>query len=202
MRGMRRKNMSKIGYARVSTRGLNLNSQIDVLDEYGCDRIFSEKVSGKKYKRTELDKCLDYLREGDTLVITKLDRLGRTTKQLIELSQYLDGKNIELAIIDMNINTEDAMGKMFFTMMGAFAELEANLLSERTKKSLASARSRGKLGGRPKTSKDKAEMIISLYDSKKYTINEIIRMTGVSRGTIYNVINSKSNIEIEKNLSK
>lgn len=194
--------MSKIGYARVSTRGLNLNSQIDVLDEYGCDRIFSEKVSGKKYKRTELDKCLDYLREGDTLVITKLDRLGRTTKQLIELSQYLDGKNIELAIIDMNINTEDAMGKMFFTMMGAFAELEANLLSERTKKSLASARSRGKLGGRPKTSKDKAEMIISLYDSKKYTINEIIRMTGVSRGTIYNVINSKSNIEIEKNLSK
>lgn len=202
MRGMRRKNMSKIGYARVSTRGLNLNSQIDVLDEYGCDRIFSEKVSGKKYKRTELDKCLDYLREGDTLVITKLDRLGRTTKQLIKLSQYLDGKNIELAIIDMNINTEDAMGKMFFTMMGAFAELEANLLSERTKKSLASARSRGKLGGRPKTSKDKAEMIISLYDSKKYTINEIIRMTGVSRGTIYNVINSKSNIEIEKNLSK
>ena len=138
--------MSKIGYARVSTRDQNLNSQIDTLNKYGCDRIFSEKVSGKKYKRTELDKCLDYLREGDTLVITKLDRLGRTTKQLIELSQYLDEKNIDLEIIDMNINTKDAMGKMFFTMMSAFAELEANLLSERTKKGLESARSRGRMG--------------------------------------------------------
>ena len=194
--------MSKIGYARVSTRDQNLNSQIDVLNEYGCNRIFSEKVSGKKYKRTELDKCLDYLREGDTLVITKLDRLGRTTKQLIELSQYLDEKNIDLEIIDMNINTKDAMGKMFFTMMSAFAELEANLLSERTKKGLESARSRGRMGGRPKTSKDKVEMITSLYESKKYTINEIIRMTGVSRGTIYNVIKNKSNIEIEEKLSK
>lgn len=194
--------MSKIGYARVSTRDQNLNSQIDVLNEYGCNRIFSEKVSGKKYKRTELDKCLDYLRKGDTLVITKLDRLGRTTKQLIELSQYLDEKNIDLEIIDMNINTKDAMGKMFFTMMSAFAELEANLLSERTKKGLESARSRGRMGGRPKTSKDKVEMITSLYESKKYTINEIIRMTGVSRGTIYNVIKNKSNIEIEEKLSK
>lgn len=183
--------MSKIGYARVSTREQNLDSQIDVLNEYGCERIFSEKVSGRKYKRTELDKCLDYLREGDTLVITKLDRLGRTTKQLIELSLHLDDNGIDLEIIDMNINTKDAMGKMFFTMMSAFAELEANLLSERTKKGLASARSRGKLGGRPKISQDKERMIISLYNNKEYTINEIISMTGVSRGSIYRIINEK-----------
>ena len=188
--------MSKIGYARVSTRDQNLNSQIDVLSKYGCNRIFSEKVSGKKYKRTELDKCLDYLREGDTLVITKLDRLGRTTKQLIELSQHLDEKNIDLEIIDMNINTKDAMGKMFFTMMSAFAELEANLLSERTRKGLESARSRGRMGGRPKFPKDKRETVISLYESEKYTINEIIRMTGVSRGTIYNMVNNKSEKKI------
>lgn len=191
--------MSKIGYARVSTRDQNLNSQIDVLNEYGCDRIFSEKVSGKKYKRTELDKCLDYLREGDTLVITKLDRLGRTTKQLIELSQHLDEKNIDLEIIDMNINTKDAMGKMFFTMMSAFAELEANLLSERTKKGLESARSRGSLVGRPKIPQEKEEMIISLYKSKQHTINDIIKMTGISKGTIYNVINKqKHNMDIQK----
>ena len=188
--------MSKIGYARVSTKEQNLNSQIDMLKEHGCDRIFSEKVSGRKYKRTELDKCLDYMREGDTLVLTKLDRLGRTTKQLIELSQYLEEQGIDLEIIDMNINTKDAMGKMFFTMMSAFAELEANLLSERTKKGLASARSRGRMGGRPKFPKDKRETVISLYESKKYTINEIIRMTGVSKSTIYNIVNSQTGEEI------
>ncbi|MDK9873030.1 recombinase family protein [Staphylococcus sp. IPLA37011] len=183
--------MSKIGYARVSTKDQNLDSQIDVLMEYGCERIFSEKVSGRKFKRTELDKCLDYMREGDTLVITKLDRLGRTTKQLIELAQHLEDNAIDLEIIDMNIKTQDAMGKMFFTMMSAFAELEANLLSERTKKGLDSARARGRRGGRPKIPQHKEKMIISLYNSKEYTINEIIKMTGVSRGTIYNVINKK-----------
>src|SRR5699024_6783318 len=188
--------MSKIGYARVSTRDQNLNSQIDVLNRHGCDRIFSEKVRGRKYKRTELDKCIEYLREVDTLVITRLDRLGRTTKQLIELAQQLEEHEIDLEIIDMNITTNDAMGKMFFTMMSAFAELEANLLSERTKKGLESARSRGRMGGRPKLQKDKRETVISLYEGKKYTINEIIRMTGVSKSTIYNIVNSHTEEKI------
>lgn len=190
--------MSKIGYARVSTKDQNLNSQIDLLEQHGCDKIYYEKVSGRKYKRSELDKCLDYLREGDTLVVTKLDRLGRTTKQLIELAQYLDEKEIDLEIIDMNITTKNAMGKMFYTMMSAFAELEANLLSERTKKGLESARARGRTGGRPRYPRDKRETVISLYDSKKYTINEIVRMTGVSRGTIYNIVNSTSEDTIEE----
>lgn len=183
--------MSKIGYARVSTKDQNLDSQIDVLKNHGCERIFSEKVSGRKYRRTELDKCLDYMREGDTLVLTKLDRLGRTTKQLIELSQHLEDQGIDLEIIDMNINTKDAMGKMFFTMMSAFAELEANLLNERTKKGLASARARGRSGGRPKTSKDKEKMVLSLYDSKQYTINEILKMANISKGTLYRIINDR-----------
>lgn len=183
--------MAKIGYARVSTRDQNLDSQIDMLKTVGCDRIFSEKVSGRKFKRTELDNCLDYLRDDDTLVITKLDRLGRTTKQLIELSQHLEDNGIDLEIIDMNINTKDAMGKMFFTMMSGFAELEANLLSERTKKGLESARSRGRVGGRPRINQEKVNMIVSLYHSKTYTINEIMKMTGVSKGTIYNVINQE-----------
>lgn len=183
--------MAKIGYARVSTRDHNLDSQIDMLKAVGCDRIFSEKVSGRKFKRTELDNCLDYLRDDDTLVITKLDRLGRTTKQLIELSQHLEDNGIDLEIIDMNINTKDAMGKMFFTMMSGFAELEANLLSERTKKGLESARSRGRVGGRPRITQEKVNMIVSLYHSKTYTINEIMKMTGVSKGTIYNVINQE-----------
>ncbi len=185
--------MAKIGYARVSTKEQNLDSQIDVLKVYGCERIFSEKVSGRKYKRTELDNCLDYMRDGDTLVITKLDRLGRTTKQLIELSLYLDNENINLQIIDMDISTKDAMGKMFFTMMSAFAELEANLLSERTKKGLDSARARGRVGGRPAISDQKKEMIKSLYNSRNYSGEEITKMVGVSRSTIYKVINESKN---------
>ena len=91
--------MQKIGYARVSTKDQVLDSQIDALEAYGCDRIFSEKISGRKVNRTELDKCLDYMREGDTLVITKLDRLGRTTKQLIELAQKMKVLIFKLLIL-------------------------------------------------------------------------------------------------------
>ena len=180
--------MAKIGYARVSTRDQSLDGQIDTLNEYGCERIFSEKVSGRKKKRTELDKCLDYLRDGDTLVIYKLDRLGRTTKQLIELSQWLENNHINLHIIDMNVSTKDAMGKMFFTMMSAFAELEANLLSERTKKGLAAARSRGRKGGRPSLPDHKKREIKFLYDEQKLTGEEIAKRTGVSRSSVYRAI--------------
>ncbi len=185
--------MAKIGYARVSTKDQSLDGQIDTLKEFGCERIFSEKISGRKVKRTELDKCLDYLREGDTLVIYKLDRLGRTTKQLIELAQWFDDNGIDLQIIDMNISTKDAMGKMFFTMMSAFAELEANLLSERTKKGLAAARARGRLGGRPSLPDYKKREIKFLYDEQMMTGEEIAEKTGVSRSTVYRVVRDYQN---------
>lgn len=183
--------MAKIGYARVSTKDQSLDGQIDTLKEFGCERIFSEKISGRKVKRTELDKCLDYLREGDTLVIYKLDRLGRTTKQLIELSQWLDDNGIDLQIIDKNVSTKDAMGKMFFTMMSAFAELEANLLSERTKKGLAAARARGRLGGRPSLPDHKKREIKFLYDEQMMTGEEIAEKTGVSRSTVYRIVKER-----------
>lgn len=180
--------ITRIGYARVSTLDQSLNSQLDMLKESGCERIFSEKVSGRKERRTELDKCFDYLRSGDTLVITKLDRLGRTTKQLIELAQELENRDIELHILDTNINTNTAMGKMFFTMMSAFAELEANLLSERTKKGLESARARGRKGGRPPIDQGTKDLVRKLYYSKEYTIDDICRMTKVSKTSVYNII--------------
>ncbi|HDD5929514.1 TPA: recombinase family protein [Staphylococcus aureus] len=190
--------MANIGYARVSTRDQSLDSQIDALEKYGCERIFSEKVSGLKAKRTELDNCLDYLREGDVLVIYKLDRLGRTTKQLIELSQWFDNNKIDLQIIDMNISTKDPMGKMFFTMMSAFAELEANLISERTKKGLEVARSRGLKGGRKGMSQDKKDYIKHLYDTKEYTGKEIAKKTNVSRDTVYRILREYKNDKEDK----
>lgn len=180
--------MAKIGYARVSTRDQKLDSQIDSLEQYGCERIFSEKVSGRKQKRSELEKCLDYLRSGDTLVIYKLDRLGKTTKQLIELSQWLEDNNIELEIINMNLNTKDAMGKMFFTMMSAFAELEANLLSERTKKGLEAARARGRKGGRPPIPDRIQRQIIFMYNEEKLTYQQIANEFNISKMSVYRVI--------------
>lgn len=184
--------MAKIGYARVSTRDQKLDSQIDMLKARGCHRIFSEKASGRKVNRTELDKCLDYLREGDTLVIFKLDRLGRTTKQLVELSQYFEDNKINLEILDMKINTNDAFGKMFFQLMSAFAELEANLLSERTKRGLESARARGHYGGRRGMSEEKKEYIKMLYDSKKYSMKEIAEKNNIHPSTVWRVVNNKS----------
>ena len=166
--------------------------RLHTLEEYGCERIFSEKVSGRKSKRTELDKSLNYLRERDILVIYKLDRLGRTIKQLIELYQWLDENNIDLHIIDMNVSTKDAMGKMFFTMMSASAELEANLLSERTKKGLESARARGRKGGRPSLPDHKKREIKVLYDEQKLTGEEIAKQTGVSRSTVYRIIKNNN----------
>src|SRR5699024_11765445 len=104
--------MSKIGYARVSTRHQNLTSQLDMLEDAGCIKTFSEKVSGRKTDRTELENCLDDMREGDTLVITKLDRLGRKTKQLIELATELKKRGIVLEIINMKVPTQDSYNKM------------------------------------------------------------------------------------------
>lgn len=152
--------MAKIGYARVSTQDQSLDGQIDTLEEYGCERIFSEKASGRKTKRTELDK-------------------------------WLDDNSIDLQIIDMNVSTKDAMGKMFFTMMSAFAELEANLLSERTKKGLEAARSRGRKGGRPSLPDHKKREIKFLYDEQKLTGEEIAEKTDVSRSTVYRIIKQK-----------
>src|SRR5699024_709079 len=128
--------MSKIGYARVSTRHQNLTSQLDMLEDAGCIQTFSEKVSGRKTDRTELENCPDYTREGATEVFAKMDRIGRTTGMPVELATELGNRGVDLEISNMVLPTKDPMGKMFYTMMSAFAELEANLMSERTTKGL------------------------------------------------------------------
>ncbi|KGX85219.1 recombinase family protein [Pontibacillus litoralis] len=181
----------KIGYARVSTEEQNLEMQIEALKKEGCNKIFKEKITGRKEDRTEFGKCMDYLRNGDTLVIYKLDRLGRTTKQLVNLAASLREKGIELASVQDGIDTSTAQGRFFFHIMSAFAEMEVELTRERTRAGLAAARARGRKGGRPRMSQEKLEKAIKLYNAKTHTLKEITEITGVSKSKLYQYLKQK-----------
>lgn len=175
--------MTKIGYARVSTLDQNLDSQLDELKKAGCTKIFQEKASSVK-KRPEFEKCLDYLREGDTLVVWKLDRLGRTTKKLLELIDDLKDRGINLQIITLGIDTSTAAGRLFFTMMAGLAEMERELIRERTNAGLIAARARGCLGGRKKIDPDILTRAYMMYEAKM-TVNDITKTLNISRSTFY-----------------
>ena len=174
-----------IGYARVSTADQNLDSQIDALKKAGCDELYKEKKSGIA-EREELEKALGYLREGDTLVVTKLDRLGRSLKKLLFLIEEFKERGIHLQSLDDGISTSTSVGNFFFQVVGAFNELERNLIVDRTLKGLSAARARGRTGGRPlKHSDDKIKHVIKLYVDGEISIPDINRMYNISTPTFY-----------------
>ena len=175
--------MTRIGYARVSTFDQNLDSQLDELKKSGCTKIFQEKASSVK-KRPEFEKCLDYLREGDTLVVWKLDRLGRTTKKLLELIDDLKGRGINLQIITLGVDTSTAAGRLFFTMMAGLAEMERELIRERTNAGLQAARSRGRMGGRKPIDEQIMARAMMMYEAKM-TVDDITKTLNISRSTFY-----------------
>ncbi|MGG0718399.1 recombinase family protein [Robertmurraya massiliosenegalensis] len=178
-----------IGYARVSTQDQNLSMQLDALTNAGCLEIFEEKNSGTKKDRTALNEMLKMLRSGDRVVVYKLDRISRSTKHLIELSDLFEERGIEFVSIQDNIDTSTAMGRFFFRIMASIAELERDILSERTKSGLAAARARGRNGGRPTADKKKVQLAIKMYQSKDYSINQIVQATGISQATLYRKLN-------------
>lgn len=177
-----------IGYARVSREDQNLEMQIDALKKAGCTKIFEEKVSGTRMDRPALNEMLKMLREGDRVVVYKLDRISRSTKHLIELSEFFEKKGVEFVSLQDNIDTSTAMGRFFFRVMASIAELERDIISERTKSGLAAARARGRNGGRPKVDKKKVELAIKMYKSKEYSISQICQATGISQSTLYRKI--------------
>lgn len=181
----------KIGYARVSTNDQSLDLQIDALEKAGCEKLYQEKISGMKDDRPQLNELVEYAREGDILVVYKLDRLGRSTKKIIELSEQLEKRGIELVSIRDNIDTTTAVGKAMFRMLAVLAEMERDLIVERTKAGLESARARGRKGGRPKVDNKKVEKAIKLYNSQQYTVKEIEEMIGVSKATLYRSIKQR-----------
>jgi len=139
------------GYARVSTEQQNLDRQLDALNKYGVDIIFNEKMTGTKRNRPELMKMLDRITEGDTVVVESLSRLGRSTKDLIELVELFNQKNVHLVSLKEQIDTSTPTGKFLFTLMSAISQFERDVIAERTREGLRSARARGRTGGRPKT---------------------------------------------------
>jgi DNA invertase Pin-like site-specific DNA recombinase len=185
--------MVKLGYARVSTFEQNLDLQLDALNAEGCKQIFTDKVSGVKSIKVEFEKLLAYARSGDTIVVWKLDRLGRSTVQLIELIEKLKARGIQLKSLSEAIDTATATGNLFFQFMCILAEHERNVIRERTNAGLKAARARGKNGGRPLGLSERYQLIAQevkqAYESKKYSTSKIKEIYSIkSQPTLYKIL--------------
>ncbi len=190
-------NPMKIGYCRVSTNDQNLNLQTDALNLAGCKKIFKDIVSGAKSKRPGLAGVIDYVRKGDIIVVWRLDRLGRSLKDLIAIVGELENKGVELESLHESINTTTSSGKLYFHMFASLAEFERNIISERTKAGLDAARARGRLGGRPKgLNKSKRKHAADLYNSKDKTIKEICGIMSISKPTLYKYVEEFNNHKV------
>jgi DNA invertase Pin-like site-specific DNA recombinase len=183
--------MALIGYARVSTQDQHLHLQQDALKSAGCIKIFTDTMSGATTERKGLDEALAYLRDGDTLVVWRLDRLGRSLKHLIETVTTLQEKGIGLKSLTEHIDTGTSGGKLIFHIFGALAEFERNLIRERTTAGLLAARARGKQGGRPKSQlsdEKKLQLAKQMYEDKKIPVANIYKGLGIPRSTFYKYV--------------
>lgn len=181
----------KIGYARVSTKEQNLVSQEDALNKAGCIRIFTDKISGKEFNRKGLTACMDYLRSGDTLVIYRLDRLGRSVKEMLDLCAQLENRHIKLVSLQDNLDTSTAVGRFTMQILASLAEYNRCLILEGCRAGIEAAKKRGVRFGRQegaKMKKPKKEAAIRLYKAGS-SIPQIMEITGIrSKQTIYNYL--------------
>jgi DNA invertase Pin-like site-specific DNA recombinase len=176
----------KVGYARVSTHEQNLSLQKDALKKAGCGKILHDQASGAKVNRPGLQEAEAYVREGDTFVVWRLDRLGRSLKHLIETVTALEEQGVGFQSLQESIDTTTSGGRLVFYIFGALAEFERNLIQERTRAGLAAARARGRQGGRPRVLDAKMQALLyKLYDERHHTIKEICCVLDISRSTLY-----------------
>lgn len=173
------------GYARVSTRQQDLSRQLDLLDRYECNKIYTEKISGVRANRPELNKLKKRVKENDKIIIESFSRLGRSTKDLIDLVYFFEKKGVKVISIKENFDTQTPQGKLMMTVFQAFSQFERDLIVQRTKECLISARARGRQGGRPKVNERELKKALNLYRSEQYSVSEIVEMTGISRATLY-----------------
>ncbi len=184
-----------IGYARVSTHDQTVHLQQDALEKIGCDKIFTDTISGSTTERKGLDEALSYVREGDTLVVWRLDRLGRSLRHLIDTVTHLNDRHIGFKSLTEQIDSTTPGGKLIFHIFGALAEFERDLIRERTQAGLTAARARGRHGGRPKAASldtpEKVAMARSLLSDKNNKVADILQTLRVSRATLYRHASSK-----------
>ena len=182
-----------VGYARVSTNDQTPQLQIDALKAAKCKRIFTDQASGRSMNRPELIKCLDTIREGDTVVIWKLDRLGRSLQDLLEVVGRLRTEGIQLISLTEEINTRSASGELIFHIFAVLAQFERSLIRERTMAGLATARARGRLGGgKMKTTPQQDKQIRALWESRKFSGPEIAKQFNISEPTFWRRVRTKS----------
>jgi DNA invertase Pin-like site-specific DNA recombinase len=181
-------NMSKIGYARVSTTGQNLDSQIDMLTATGCVKIFTDKISGIKTERQGWDSMLEYLRPGDTVVVTELSRMTRSLMHLLEVVKEFEERGFHISSMRENIDTSTATGRAFLHIIGAINQMERELRAERSAAGREAAKARGKTGGRPRTDPAKLEQAKILYENSDRSAQEICDSLGIGRRTFFRYI--------------
>lgn len=185
-----------VGYARVSTGEQNLDLQVDALKKADCEKIFTDTMSGAKWDRPGLDEAMEYMRNGDTLVVWRLDRLGRSLKNLIEIVTGLEEKGIGFRTLQESMDTTTSGGKLIFHVFGALAEFERNLIRERTMAGLDAARARGrKLGRRPMMNEQKIELWETLIMNPRLSQSKRAEMLGVSRTTLWRFENDPEIVE-------
>lgn len=176
----------KIGYARVSRQDQRLEPQRDALLADGCERVFEEKISSREAERAKLLEALDWCREGDVLVVARLDRLGRSLRELIDLVGELEGRGVGFRSLKESLDTTTAGGRLIFHVFGALVEFEREIIRERTMAGLESARARGRHGGRPRAlDENRAKLARRLKGEGEHSVEEICDMLGVGRSTLY-----------------
>jgi DNA invertase Pin-like site-specific DNA recombinase len=183
-----------IGYARVSTMDQNLDLQIDALKLAGCEQIFTDKITGTIFERPQLSELKKILRVGDTIVVWKLDRMGRGLRDLINLMREFDEQKIGFKSLTEGIDTTTTTGKLIFHIFGALAEFERNLIIERTQAGLKAGRARGKIGGRPpKLSIDQKKVLKAMHRDKTIPLTTILETFKISKPTMYKIVNEVVN---------
>lgn len=184
----------RFGYCRVSTKDQCLDRQIEALKAAGVEErnIFCDKMSGVKEHRPALDDMLSRLREGDSVTVLSFDRLARSTKQLLSISEQLETMGVDLISLKESVDTTTPQGKLVFQIFSAIAEFQRSIIKEAQREGIEAAKAKGKIKGRPRVSQEKLEAALSLYDSKQMSVREIERTIGISRGTLYKAIRERS----------
>lgn len=184
----------RFGYCRVSTKDQCLDRQIEALKAAGVDErnIFCDKMSGVKEHRPALDDMLSRLREGDSVTVLSFDRLARSTKQLLSISEQLETMGVDLISLKESVDTTTPQGKLVFQIFSAIAEFQRSIIKEAQREGIEAAKAKDKIKGRPRVSQEKLEAALNLYDNKQMSVREIERTIGISRGTLYKAIKARS----------